>query len=109
VTAVGRQRAEAASTPTRVRESVLRLVWGVENPLRATCAWCGSVIDADKRADAVYCCARCRRRAWAARHGTPIVAATCWACGELLTGRRADARWCSDRCRMRSRREALTT
>jgi site-specific DNA recombinase len=88
---------------TSARESVPSPVSGVER----TCQWCGSVIE-DKRSHAIYCSPPCRRRAWAARHGTPVIAGgsgACLGCGELLTGRRSDAKWCSERCRMRARRE----
>ena len=78
-------------------------VSGAQTP---ACEWCGSTIGLAKRPGARFCSSWCRRRAWGAAHGRPIVAGMCVGCGTVLTGRRSDARWCSERCRMRARREA---
>ena len=90
-----------APTSARSRETVPSPGQGVETRV---CEWCGSPIEAGRRRHARFCSGRCRRRAWAAAHEQPIIAATCEGCGELLTACRSDARWCSGRCRMRARR-----
>ena len=93
------------------------------------CQHCKGEIGRQKRANAIFCCERCRRsaayssrgkevkRAWARRNYDKVLAArrreterrraaaasrpakSCVQCGNRIVGRRPDAKWCSKMCR----------